>query len=264
MHQLQFAGASTSGSGVTPVEVLSEGERRIVSLAAFLADVGDKPHAAPFVFDDPISSLDHEYEWAVALRLVQLAKERQVLIFTHRLSLFGAAEDAAKKMGARWKKDNLEQRFIQAYQGTSGHPTDENVASANTKKANNILLERLTQAKSAGRSEGPEAYERYAQVICTEFRKLLERTVEDDLLNQVIKRHRRSVQTDNRLGALPHIATEDCQFIDGLMTKYSAFEHSQSTETPVRIPGEAELRADLEQLNTWRKNFSSRPSEPMA
>ncbi|MGD2118887.1 MAG: AAA family ATPase [Chromatiales bacterium] len=261
MHRLQLVG--TSAPSITPIEVLSEGERRIVSLAAFLADVGDKPLAAPFVFDDPISSLDQEYEWSVAQRLAQLARERQVLIFTHRLSLFGAAEDAAKKMGEQWKKDNLEQRFIQAYQGISGHPVDESLASVNTKKANNILLERLKKAKSAGNSEGPEAYERHAQVICTEFRKLLERTVEDDLLNQVIKRHRRSVQTDNRLGALPRITPEDCQFIDGLMTKYSAFEHSQSTETQVRIPGEAELRADLEQLSTWRRDFSSRPAEPL-
>ncbi len=262
MHKLQLAGATIPS--VTPVEVLSEGERRIISLAAFLADVGDKPHATPFIFDDPISSLDHDYEWAVALRLSQLARDRQVLIFTHRLSLLGAVEDVVKKMGDPWKKDNLVQRFIRAYQGISGHPTEEGVASVNTKRANNTLLNRLDQAISAGSKDGPEAYERDAQVICTEFRKLLERTVEDDLLNQVVKRHRRSVQTDNRLGALPRITSKDCQLIDGLMTKYSAFEHSQSPETPVRIPGDAELRADLEQLKAWRTDFCSRPSEPMA
>lgn len=263
MHKLQLAGASTTPS-VSLVDVLSEGERRIISLAAFLADVGDKPHIAPFIFDDPISSLDHDYEWRVALRLSQLARDRQVLIFTHRLSLFGAVEEAAKKMGDSWKKDNLVQRFIRVYQGISGHPTEEVVASANTKKANNILLDRLNQAISAGSKNGPEAYERDAQVICTEFRKLLERTVEDDLLNQVVKRHRRSVQTDNRLGALSCITPEDCQLIDGLMTKYSAFEHSQSSETPVRIPEGDELRADLKRLVVWRADFHGRPSKPMA
>ena len=263
MHKLQLAGASTTPS-VSLVDVLSEGERRIISLAAFLADVGDKPHIAPFIFDDPISSLDHDYEWRVALRLSQLARDRQVLIFTHRLSLFGAVEEAAKKMGDSWKKDNLVQRFIRVYQGISGYPTEEVVASANTKKANSILLDRLNQAISAGSKNGPEAYERDAQVICTEFRKLLERTVEDDLLNQVVKRHRRSVQTDNRLGALSCITPEDCQLIDGLMTKYSAFEHSQSSETPVRIPEGDELRADLKRLVVWRADFHGRPSKPMA
>ncbi len=262
MHKLQLAGAITPS--VAPVEVLSEGERRIISLAAFLADVGDKPHTAPFIFDDPISSLDQDYEWAVALRLSQLARDRQVLIFTHRLSLFGAVEDAAKKMGDSWKKDNLVQRFIRSYQGISGHPVEEGIASVNTKKANNILIDRLDLAILAGSKDGPEAYDRDAQVICTEFRKLLERTVEDDLLNQVVKRHRRSVQTDNKLGSLPRITLEDCQLIDGLMTKYSAFEHSQSPETPVRIPGEVELRTDIEKLKAWRTGFSGRPSGPMA
>jgi energy-coupling factor transporter ATP-binding protein EcfA2 len=79
MHQLKLTG--TKGRDDDPAAVLSEGERRIISLAAFLADVTGKPQAAPFVFDDPISSLDHDFEWAVAKRLAELAKTRQVLVF---------------------------------------------------------------------------------------------------------------------------------------------------------------------------------------
>jgi len=262
MHRLQLADVKTPG--VMPVDVLSEGERRIISLAAFLADVGSKPHAAPFIFDDPISSLDQDYEWAVALRLAQLARDRQVLIFTHRLSLYGAVEDAAKKLGQQWKKQHLVQRYIRSYQGVTGHPTEEGIASVNTKKANNILLDRLKQAVAEGQREGPGAYERNARVICTEFRMLLERTVEDDLLNEVVKRHRRSIQTDGRLGGLPRIKLEDCQYIDSLMTKYSAFEHSQSPETPVRIPDAAELEGDIQNLVSWRTEFNGRSIEPMA
>ena len=78
---------ATSSSQAALESVLSDGERRIVSLAAFLADVAEKPYAAPFLFDDPISSLDHDFEWYVANRLAELAKSRQVLVFTHRLSL---------------------------------------------------------------------------------------------------------------------------------------------------------------------------------
>lgn len=262
LHKLRLAGVTSSDP--TPESVLSEGERRIVSLAAFLADVADKPHAAPFVFDDPISSLDGEFEWYVALRLAQLARERQVLIFTHRLSLFGAVEDAAKKVWGDDKGKHLEQRFIRSFNGSSGHPDDDEIAAAKTKKANNLLLDRLTAARQAGERDGPRAYERLAQGICTDFRKLLERTVEDDLLNEIVKRHRRSVQTDNRLGALPRITPEDCQFIDALMTDYSAFEHSQSSETPVIIPNESKLRADLEKLKAWREGFSKRDKKPMA
>ncbi|MCI5182260.1 MAG: hypothetical protein D3921_07050, partial [Candidatus Electrothrix sp. AW1] len=51
LHKLQLRGASQSNLS----DVLSEGENRIVSIAAFLADVTGKSNHAPFIFDDPIS-----------------------------------------------------------------------------------------------------------------------------------------------------------------------------------------------------------------
>ncbi len=256
LHKLRLKGAMNNLA--MPNSVLSEGERRIISLAAFLADVADKPMPAPFIFDDPISSLDHDFESNVAGRLAELAKTRQVLVFTHRLSLYGAMEDAAKKIGSDWKKQHYHQMCIEAYAGDAGHPVDQATWNAKTEKANNILLDRLGAAKKSGDAGGGEAYRSLAQGICSDFRKLLERTVEDDLLNEVVKRHRRSITTDNRLGALPFIEVSDCQFIDDLMTKYSCYEHSQSQEVPVIIPEEPELRKDIETLKQWRANFTNR------
>lgn len=259
LHKLRLKGAKTDQG--LPESVLSEGERRIVGLAAILADVAEQPHGAPFIFDDPISSLDHDYEWHVAVRLAQLAQNRQVLVFTHRLSLYGAMEDAAKKVGDVWKHEHLQQHCIESFSGTAGHPADQAVWNAKTKTANNILLSRLGEAKKAGEEGGAEAYKVLAQGICSDFRKLLERTVEDDLLNEVVRRHRRSVTTDNRLTPLPLIDQEDCRFIDELMTKYSCYEHSQSEEVPVFIPDEPELRQDVEALKDWRERFKKRMVE---
>lgn len=256
LHQLHLKGV-INGQPM-PDSVLSEGERRIISLAAFLADVADKPMVAPFIFDDPISSLDHDFEWSVACRLAGLAKTRQVIVFTHRLSLYGAMEDVAKKIGDEWKKLHFSQLCIEAYSGDSGHPVDQATWNAKTEKANNILLDRLGAAKRAGEVGGGEVYRSLAQGICSDFRKLLERTVEDDLLNEVVKRHRKSVTTDNRLAALPYIELADCQLIDSLMTKYSCYEHSQSQEVPVFIPEEPELRADIDSLKQWRTTFTNR------
>nr|SPS05819.1 conserved protein of unknown function [Candidatus Nitrotoga fabula] len=259
LHQLRLKGAVNGQT--MPDSVLSEGERRIISLAAFLADVADKPMTAPFIFDDPISSLDHDFEWSVAGRLAELAKTRQVIVFTHRLSFYGAMEDAAKKLGEEWKKKHLHQHCIESFDGISGHPADQDAANANTTKANNILKKRLDGAKKAGMTSGAAAYRALAQGICSDFRKLIERTIEDDMLNQVVRRHRRGLQTDNRLSVLTHISSEDCAFFDGLMTKYSCYEHSQSTENPVVLPEEAELRADIEALINWRETFKKRSQE---
>ena len=258
-HRLQLRGVTNSSTG--PGLILSDGERRAVSLAAFLADVTGKPYTAPFIFDDPISSLDHDFEWEVAMRLAKLAQDRQVIVFTHRLSLYGALEDAARKIGEEWKKSNLEQRCIESFGGTAGHPVDEAFWQANTKKANNILINRLGEAKKYWDTGDSTNYRIHAQGICSDFRKLVERTVEEDLLNQVVKRHRRSVTTDNRISHLPKITKDDCDFIDGLMTKYSCYEHSQSHETPSFLPDEPELREDIEKLKIWREDFMKRRVE---
>ena len=258
LHELRLKGVQAGV--VAPNAILSDGERRIVGLAAFLADVVGKPGVAPFVFDDPISSLDQEYEWNVVTRLVELAKTRQVIVFTHRLSLYGAMDDAAEKAGAKWKKQHLVQICVQSFQGTAGHPLAQAVWNASTGAANDILLKRLADAVAAGKQSGPDAYRNLAQSICSDFRKLVERTVEDDLLNKVVNRHRRSVTTDHRLAPLPAITTEDCKFIDDLMTKYSVHEHSQSPEVIVDIPDESELRQDIERLKNWRIEFKRRAS----
>lgn len=128
----------------------------------------------------------------------------------------------------------------------------------------NLLLTRLQAAKKAGEVGGGEAYRALAQGICSDFRKLLERTVEDDLLNEVVKRHRRSVTTENRLSALSAIEITDCATIDRLMTKYSFYEHSQSMEVPAFIPDEPELRADIESLKAWRDEFEGRCKKALA
>lgn len=254
LHQLKLK--NTQKQKLSPESILSEGERRIVALAAFLADVSDKPIAAPFVFDDPISSLDHDFEWQVASRLVKLATHRQVLVFTHRLSLYGALEDLARKMGEQWKKTQFHQVCIETYNGVAGQPVNQAVWNSKTEAANNILISRLVEAKKAGEVSGADAYKALAQGICSDFRKLLERTVEEDLLYEIVKRHRRSVTTENKLPALHLISPADCSFIDGLMTKYSFYEHSQSQERPSFIPDAEELSKDLENLKNWRKEFT--------
>ncbi|MCX9564227.1 AAA family ATPase, partial [Vibrio cholerae] len=93
MHKLHLMGVNQNFTLSKSHDILSEGEQRIVSLAAFLADTNSKPQTTPFIFDDPISSLDQSYELCVAKRLVELSEHRQVIVFTHRISLLGALND---------------------------------------------------------------------------------------------------------------------------------------------------------------------------
>lgn len=251
LHRLQLCGAAEQCS---LDEVLSEGEYRVVSLSAFLADVVGKTNTATFVFDDPISSLDQDFEEAVVRRLVSLAKDRQVIVFTHRLSLLGLLQDYGKKA-------DCEPNVICVRQEAwgTGEPGETPLFAKKPKKALNALLnDRLPRARKLLDQDGWECYEPIAKSICSDYRILLERMIECDLLADVVQRYRRAVNTSGKIEKLARIEDSDCQFFDNMMIKYSRYEHSQSGEAPVSLPDPDELQEDMEDLKRWREEFVER------
>lgn len=222
-------------------DILSEGEFRIVSLAAFLADTEGRGAKTPFIFDDPISSLDHVYEEAAAQRLVKLSESRQVIVFTHRLSLVAFLEKYAER-----NKTKAELLCLSRY--VPGEITDLPIDLKRTDKAVNALLnERLAAAKKAF-AQGDVPYETEAKGLCHDIRVLLERIIEMDLLNDVVRRFSPEVNTKGKIHALAKITEADCNFIDEYMTKYSRYEHSQSEETPLPLPEPVEIETDLKAI----------------
>lgn len=66
-----------------PSQILSEGEQNACSLADFLTEVQLDKTNCGIVFDDPVTSLDHERKAKIAERLAKEARIRQVIVFTH-------------------------------------------------------------------------------------------------------------------------------------------------------------------------------------
>jgi len=66
-----------------PSQILSEGEQNACSLADFLTEIQIDKNNCGIIFDDPVTSLDHERKDKIAKRLVSEAANRQVIIFTH-------------------------------------------------------------------------------------------------------------------------------------------------------------------------------------
>ena len=89
--------ASGWATDAGPSRVLSEGERRAVALAAFFAELDARDDRSCIVFDDPVSSLDHDRRAEVARRLVEEALHRQVVVFTHDLVFLKFIEDIATR-----------------------------------------------------------------------------------------------------------------------------------------------------------------------
>jgi energy-coupling factor transporter ATP-binding protein EcfA2 len=247
-------------------KVLSEGELRIVALAAFLADMTGSEQPTPFVFDDPISSLDQDFEERVVARLTELAKARQVIVFTHRLSLLTLIDEGVKKIKeqATLQKAptpvDLHVETLRRLGPTSGLTTQFGIRDSKPKTAvNRMRNESIPQLRKLYSEGDVSSYEERAKGVCSDLRILVERSVEHVLLNEVLVRFRRSVQTQNRIGALAKITVNDCTFIDDLMTRYSTFEHSQPEELPAALPDLDMLEVDLKALAEWIDEFGKRP-----
>ncbi|WP_193099941.1 AAA family ATPase [Burkholderia sp. Z1] len=257
-----------AGDDVKAESILSEGERRIIALAAFLADISGSGQPTPFVFDDPISSLDQDFEEHVVERLVALARERQVIIFTHRLSLLAQVESTVKKLRdqAELEKQSapveLATVSLRRLGQSVGLIADMSVRDAKPDKAlNKIRNEAIPQLKKLHTAAKVEEYEQGAKTLCSDIRILVERCVETILLSGVLIRFRRSITTQNVIGKLAKIQPDDCAMIDDFMTRYSVFEHSQSSELPAECPDIEVLERDVDKLIEWIKDFSDRPTK---
>lgn len=248
--------------------VLSEGEARVVALAAFLADISGSGMLTPFVFDDPISSLDQTFEELVASRLVELSKVRQVIVFTHRLSLLTLIEECVERISSKAKLEQVDSPVslrviaLSRLDGSAGNVHEINLRDDSPKSAvkrlRDEIVPKLRKLQEAG---DVSAYTIQLLAVCTEFRILLERCVERILLGGVIKRFRRSIQTKGKLAPLAKISADDCAFIDDLMTRFSDFEHSQSDELPSQPPSLEEFTADVQALAKWIEEFEKRAAK---
>lgn len=240
---------------VTMAQVLSEGELRVVSIAAFLADVAINQDNASFIFDDPISSLDQDYEEYTAYRLAKMSKTRQVIVFTHRLSLLYLVQTAAEQTGVDCTVVSLQRE-----EWGAGEPGEPPLPAQKPAQALNSLLgERLAKAKRIHAESGKAEYHIYAKALCSDTRITIERLVEHELMADVVQRFRRPITTMGKIEKLAKISAEDCKLFDDLMTKYSRYEHAQPNEAPVPLPEPTDIETDLKRLKSWLDAFKARP-----
>lgn len=254
-----------AGAEKAPLEeILSEGEARVVSLSNFLADTSISPVTSPFIFDDPVSSLDIEFEERVAQRLVELAKSRQVIVFTHRLSLACILRDAHKRYATAQKNTgesktiSLKEIVLCRIEKRIGLTAGPNTLSGSIPQGLDSLLSRVKQAKAKEEASDYAGYQSDVKSICSDMRMLCERSVEEVLLLGIVTRFKRGINTKDKLHPLTKISPEDCTFVDDLMTKYSVYEHSQSIEIPSTPPALDELKSDIEALKSWAAEFKKR------
>lgn len=242
-----------SDSSEAPKLILSDGEYRIISLAAFISDVLGHEGSCPFIFDDPITSLDDDYESSVVKNLCELAKTRQVIVFTHRISLFKDLESEAEKIKTSYQTICISGRDSKK----KGVPVEIPLNKSNILKSANIIAnDKIREVKNLDINSLD--YEYKIHYLCQQIRILVEKSVEDYLLNGVISRFRREIKTKGLIEKLSNIEDLDCLFIDKMMTKYSYYDHPQPDETPLQEFSIDEIEKDMKEFIEWLNKLKKR------
>ena len=250
LHKVLIKGSKTD---IEPKEVLSGGEYKMISIAAFLADIELRSWKAPIIFDDPITSLSEDYENYLARRIIKLSKKSQVIIFSHRISFLYLMEELSKE-----RNIEMHSFCLQRESWGVGEPTNLPFKIQNFPDTLKNLKARLEDAKTSLEKSGIESYRKLSASIERDLRIILEAIIERVMINKVVLRFKISITT-SELKELAKINIEDCNLIDSLMTKYSYGLHLAPESTPKTDITPDELECDINSLLEWYKEFKKRP-----
>lgn len=243
-HKLVLSRAP--GCRVAPV--VSEGEQRCLSIAAFFAELSTADDRSGIVFDDPVSSLDYKWCESVARRLVEAAKHRQVIVFTHDIVFLLLLRQFAEEQ----QVEQLDQHIRQLDKGAGVCAEEMPWVALPVKKKLGFLKNEWQAADKLYRDGHQSAYEKEAKYLYGLLREAWERGLEEILLWGVVERYRPGVQTKQVL-KIADITEDDCRTLEAAMTKCSRWlpGHDQAAAARADVPGSAVLKANIEELEQW-------------
>ena len=245
----------TRAPGVELPKVVSEGEQRCLSIAAFFAELSTADDTSGIVFDDPVSSLDFQWRNGVARRLVQESKGRQVIVFTHDVVFLLSLRQYADEL----EVECLDQHIRHQSKGAGVCAEELPWVALPVKKKIGYLKNCWQAADKLSRDGHQDAYEKEAKYLYGLLREAWERALEEVLLGGVVERYRPGVQTQ-QIAQIADISDDDCKVIERAMTKCSIWlpghDKAAAARAPVPIP--SELKADIDELEAWVATIRSR------
>jgi hypothetical protein len=187
LHRIKL---DCSESPVRPEQVLSEGERTGVSLACFFAELGECDETSGIILDDPVTSLDHRIRENVVKRLVEEARHRQVIVFTHDLVFY-----CQLLAEAELRQVTAFQQQIESLSSVVGLISDSEPWDALEVGKRMVILETLIkEVKHAEAAEDPEQYRSKVVRFYSRLRSTWERCIEEVVFNKVVERYDKAVK----------------------------------------------------------------------
>lgn len=228
-------------------QVLSEGEQRAVAIADFLTESLLNPHNDGVIFDDPVTSQDHRRKARIGSRIVELAKEKQVIVFTHDIPFFLGVIHEANTKGV-----DLTTTTVRSMGGTPGI-IDPQLPWIAQKSQDRLkwLRNRLVGVKKKLKTEHEDDCLVAVKTWYGLLREGWERAIEERLLKGVVERYRPSVQTLR----LKHLNITD-EMLDAIsigMTESSKLAHDSAAGLNPPMPTDAEMDEQLKRFEDFLK-----------
>lgn len=258
------------GTKKTPADgVLSEGELRAVSIAAFLSDVSSSGDGSAIILDDPITSLDQAFQIKVAQRLVKEARNRQVIIFTHSMPFASVLwHEGIKKDREDQIREGIEEpvkvdyNFIEITQREETG-TGQQIAGTGSPKGGYkplmLLLEneQLPQAKALYEADDHAGYARACENFANNLRKVWEYAVEELVVNGIVARNKPGVSTQH-LRTLLVLKEKDIVAVNDGMNVNNFYVHSTAEGNEQALPTPTVMAQRLKDLRTFAKELKDR------
>lgn len=228
--------------------VLSEGEQKVIAIAGFLAELKTSNQKNPIVFDDPVCSLDHKFRRRIAERFVIESKERQVIIFTHDLSLLMLLQEYSDRNDNKINIKSIERTVSIPGICRDYMPWD----AMNVKGRIKILKGKYDKLEANYKGMLKSKYNEKAGLLYGNIRETWERLVEELLLNGIVYRLGRDVQT-KRLKRIVDITEDDYNKVYKAMEKCSIYllGHDNPAELNQEMPEPSEIMNDIKEIEEY-------------
>lgn len=239
----------STASSISTMQVLSEGEQTAAGLAGFLTEVYFDESKSAVIFDDPMSSLDHQRRSNAAARIVELAQDRQVIVFTHDLIFL-----AELLKGARYLSVEVHQQTIQRNGSKQpGQITDKFPWKArDVRQRIGDLRRDLARIKKQRDTLSGDGYERLTSEWAGRLSETWERLIRSEVIYCVVDRSTTEVKP-KLVRILAQISDDDYQDFDASYSAVStwASRHDKSEEFSYVAPEPEEMEYELNRLAEW-------------
>jgi energy-coupling factor transporter ATP-binding protein EcfA2 len=252
--------------------ILSEGELRAVSIAAFLSDVSSSGDGSAIILDDPITSLDSAFQTKVAQRLVKEARTRQVIIFTHSMPFASVLwHEGIKKDREEQIREGIENpvkvdyNFVEITQRAETGTGQQIAGTGSPKGGYKPLMqllekEQYPQAKALYEADDHAGYARACENFANNLRKAWEYVVEELVLDGIVARNKPSVST-MQLRSLLVLKEIDVVRVNDGMNVNNFFVHSTGEGSEQPLPTPAEMAVRLNDIREFAKDLNKRRVE---